>query len=430
MAQQAGPTIARWTPSQVAEGLRKPKVLSPGLSLMSSEGRLLVLCARTAVSEFVRVEIADLVCHGMNWDVVWELSKTHGVAPLVYRNLAMICPAAMPSMIHEAYRRHNQANALLNTLLSKELVTLLDALAAKGITAIPFKGVTLAQVAYGDLSLRECADIDLIVEQEAIPQARKILWSQGYQLTSQDEGADDESAEPYHFFQKRNGIVAVDLQWVMARRHFGFRLDRSVFWSRLKPINLPTKSVQGLCPEDLLILLCVHGSKHAWEQLKWICDVAELVRRRPTLDWSRVLFQSNEWHCRRMVLLGLAMAQSLFDTVLPRTVLHEIQADVDIPVLVRRMPKQLLKNPSHGIDEDCADALYVTIKDFSWEQWKLGVTLCRAEADVITRPLPWFRFQRKLRMLAACLRPLHRVIAKGILSVRMRGRIVRWLQSS
>ena len=124
------------------------------------------------------------------------------------------------------------------------------------------------------------------------------------------------------------------------------------------------------------------------------------------------------------------MAQSLFDTVLPRTVLHEIQADVDIPVLVRRMPKQLLKNPSHGIDEDCADALYVTIKDFSWEQWKLGVTLCRAEADVITRPLPWFRFQRKLRMLAACLRPLHRVIAKGILSVRMRGRIVRWLQSS
>ena len=172
MAQQAGPTIARWTPSQVAEGLRKPKVLSPGLSLMSSEGRLLVLCARTAVSEFVRVEIADLVCHGMNWDVVWELSKTHGVAPLVYRNLAMICPAAMPSMIHEAYRRHNQANALLNTLLSKELVTLLDALAAKGITAIPFKGVTLAQVAYGDLSLRECADIDLIVEQEAIPGTR------------------------------------------------------------------------------------------------------------------------------------------------------------------------------------------------------------------------------------------------------------------
>ena len=189
-------------------------------------------------------------------------------------------------------------------------------------------------------------------------------------------------------------------------------------------------SVQGLCPEDLLILLCVHGSKHAWEQLKWVCDVAELVRRRPALDWSRVLFQSNEWHCRRMVLLGLAMAHSLFDTVLPRMVLHEIQTDADIPGLIRRMPKQLLKHPGDGIDEDCADALYLMIKDSSWEQWKLGVVLCRAEADVITRLLPWFQFQRKLRVLAACLKPLHQVMAKWILSVRMREMIVRWLHNS
>lgn len=430
MGQQSGSMLARWKPSRVAGGLRKGRISSPGLSLMCAEGRLLVLCARTTVSEFVRVEVADLVCDGIDWDLVWQLSKAHGVAPLVYRNLATICPAAVPSAIHEAYRRHNQANALLNTLLAKELVTLLDALAAKGVAAIPFKGVTLAQAAYGDLSLRECADIDLIVEQGAISQARKVLWSQGYQLTSQDTGAGDESSEPYHFFQKRNGIVAVDLQWVMARRHFGFRLDRSAFWSRLKPVGLPEKPVLGLCPEDLLILLCVHGSKHAWEQLKWVCDVAELVRRRPALDWSRVLFQSNEWGCRRMVLLGLAMAQSLFDTVLPRMVLHEIEADADISVLVRRMPKQLLKHPGHGIDEDCADALYVTMKDSSWERWKLGVALCRAEADVITRSLPWFRFQRKLRILAACLKPLHRVVAKWILSVRMREMVVRWLQSS
>ncbi len=92
----------------------------------------------------------------------------------------------MPSAIHDAFRRHLQVNALLNTVLAKELVALLDALAAKGILAIPFKGVTLAQTAYGDLSLRECADLDLIVDQASIPQARQVLWSQGYQLTSQD----------------------------------------------------------------------------------------------------------------------------------------------------------------------------------------------------------------------------------------------------
>lgn len=430
MGQFPRSTVAQWSSSRLGGISRKRTTPAPGLSLMRAEGRLLALCARTTVSEFVRVEVADLACDGIDWELVWQLSRAHGVAPLVYRNLVTICPAAVPSSIHEAFRRHNQANALLNSLLAKELVTLLDALAAKGVTAIPFKGVTLAQTAYGDLGLRECADIDLIVEQGAIPQARKVLWSQGYQLTSQDMGGGEESGEPYHFFQRRNGIVAVDLQWMMARRHFGFRLDRSAFWGRLKPVHLPTKSVMGLCPEDLLILLCVHGSKHAWEQLKWVCDVAELVRRRPALDWSRVLFQAGEWRCRRLVLLGLAMAHSLFDIAVPLTILQEIETDADIPVLVRKMPKQLLKNPRHGIDEDCAEALYMTLKDSWLERWKLGVALCRAEAEVLTRSLPWFRVQRRLRMLATCLKPFHRIIAKWILSVRMREAVVRWLQSS
>ncbi len=131
-----------------------------------------------------------------------------------------------------------------------------------------------------------------------------------------------------------------------------------------------------------------------------------------------------------MVLLGLAMAQSLFDTVLPHAALQEIEADADIPVLVRKMPKQLLKNPCHGIDEDCADALYVTLQDSWFEQWKLGVVLCRAEAEVLTGSLPWFRFQRRLRVLSACLKPFRRVVAKWILSVRMRETVVRWWQSS
>lgn len=397
---------------------------------MHAEGRLLILCARTAVSEFVRVEVEDLVSDGVNWDMVWQLSGAHGVAPLVYRNLVTICPKAVPSAIHQAFRRHNQANALLNTLLAKELVMLIDALAAKGVRGIPFKGVTLAQTAYGDISLRECADIDLIVEQEAIPQARKVLWSQGYQLTSRDTGKEEEPEEPYHFFQKRNGIVAVDLQWMMTRRHFGFRLDRGEFYGRLKPVRLPTKAVMGLAPEDLLILLCVHGTKHAWEQLKWICDVAELVRRRPALDWSRVLFQAEEWRCRRVVLLGLGLAQALFDISFPAPVLQEIESDRDIASLLGRMPKQLLKNPAQGIDENCAEALYMLIKDSSWERWKLGVELCRTESEVMTRFLPWFRYQYRLNLLSNFLRPVQRVVARWILSVRMREAIVRWLQSS
>ncbi len=429
MGQKLRPIAARSKQSHPRTFLHGQRMPCQGVTQMHAEGRLLVLCARTTISEFLRVEVADLVSEAIDWDMVWRLSRAHGVAPLVYRNLSAICPATVPAVIHEAFRRHIQATVLLNTLLAKELVMVVDALAAAGVRAIPFKGVTLAQTAYGDFSLRECADLDLIVDQAFIPQARQVLWSKGYQLTSQDMGDGQESDEPYHFFQNKNGIVAVDLQWVMARPHFGFRLDRSVFWDRLKPVHLPTKTVMGLCPEDLLIVLCVHGSKHAWEQLKWVCDVAELVRRRPALDWSRILFQAGEWRCRRMVLLGLAMARNMFDIVLPRTVLHAIEGDADIPALVRHMPKQLLKNSSEGIDEDCADALYVILKDSWCDRWKLAVVLCRDEAEVISRSLPWFRFQRRLRGLFICLKPFHWIAIKCVTSVRIRQDVVRWIHS-
>lgn len=422
--------ITRWKPSRRVEIFSKQGGAPPALSGMSSEGRLVTLCARTAVSEFVRVEIADLACDGVNWDVVCQMSKAHGVAPLIYRNLVAICPASVPSAIHEAYRRHNQATALMNNVLAKELVALLDALAAKGVTAIPFKGVTLAQVAYGDLSVRECGDIDLIVEQRSVSQAGKVLWSYGYEHAKSNIDFEAESRKFNHVFHKRNGMVTVNLQWGFARHHTGTRLDPNLFWGRLKPVGLPTKVVMGLCPEDLLILLCMHGTTHAWRQLKWVCDVAELVRRKPALDWSRVLFQANECGCRRMVLLGLAMARNLFDLVLPRMVSHEIDADADIPVLVRRMPRQLLKFPEQGIDEDCTDALSLTIKDSLWERCKLSLILCRGDAEVIHRRLPWFRFQRQLRLLSACMNPLLRAVPKGIVPVRLRHMVVGWLQSS
>ncbi|ULA61005.1 MAG: hypothetical protein LZF60_280041 [Nitrospira sp.] len=430
MGQQTRSTIARWKPSRRLKTFRKQRMPRSGISAMSIEGRLLILCARTVVSEFVRVEIEDLVCDGINWDLVWQMSKAHGVAPLVYRNLAAICPAAVPSAIHEAFRRQNQATILMNSVLAKELVALLDVLAAKGVTAIPFHGSTLAQVAYGDLNLREWEDIELIVEQGAVAQAGKVLWSHGYQRTNTDIDAEAESRESNHVFLKRNGVVAVNLQWGLSRHHVGFRLDRSALWGRLKPVGLPTKTVMGLCPEDLLILLCVHGTIHAWKQLKWVCDIAELVRRKPALDWSRVLFQASEWGCRRMVLLGLAMAQNLFDIALPRMVSHEIDADADIPALVCRMPRPLLNHPDQGIDPDCTDALSVTIKDSSWERWKLGLILCRVDAEVIHRPLPWFRFQRQLRLMSVCMKPLLRSVPKRIVPVRVRHMIVGWLQSS
>ena len=395
---------------------------------MHPEGRLLVLCARTTINSFVRVEVEDLVGEAIDWEEVWRLSKAHGVAPLVYRALSAICPSAVPAPIHDAFRRHLQSNPLLNSVWVKELAAILNAFTVKGIRAIPLDGLTLAQTAYGDQSLRECTSLDLVVDKASISLASQVLWSQGYHLIDSEKNGDNEAGGACHCFRKRNGVIAVNLQWAVAQRHFSFRLDRVEFWEKLKPIHLPSLGIMSLTPEDLLIVLCARGAKEAWGKLQGICDIAELVRRRPALDWSRVLFQADGWGCRGMVMLGLAMARKLYDITLPRAVLHELDENAEMSILVQHMPEQFLKNPSQGINAKCAEGLYLILKDSWWGRCKLGLALCWEQSVVIKQPLPWFRFQRPLRRLFACFQPLQRVGSRCAPSGRLRRAVIRWLE--
>lgn len=418
---------------QSAQSIAYPMQAQAGTSAsllpwLRREAQLLVWCARTAIDQAVQTRIHALVSEPVNWAVVLDLAKFHGVVPMLYRTLLSVCPNALPGEVREMMRRQVQAGALLNQVLADELITLVDSFAAKGISVIPVKGPTLALSAYRDLSLREFDDLDFIVEQPSIPHARQILWALGYQLLSQDAPGLDATEEAFHCFAKRNWILKVDLQSVMARRLFAFKLDRPELWKRLRPIACGDKTIMGLSSEDLLIILCVHGSKHAWEQLKWVCDVAELIRNRRGMDWSRVLYQAREWRCRRMVLLGLALANRLFQVDLPAAVSREVTLDPDLKDLTQRMPKTLLLDARGGVDETDAEVLYLTLKDTHWERWRYALALCHAEVPALSKPLAWSRWQGALQRLYRLVHPLHQCVATYIPSLRLRKLLVGWLE--
>ena len=69
--------------------------------------------------------------------------------------------------------------------------------------------------------------------------------------------------------------------------------------------------------EDALLTACLHGSKEKWWRLLWVADVAALIRRHPALDWTALMERAETSGVRRMILLGLALAQDLFSSVAP-----------------------------------------------------------------------------------------------------------------
>ncbi len=394
---------------------------------LAPEAELLVWCARTVLTDNLTACIRERVQESLDWSMVLELAEYHGVVPLLYKNLSAVSSDLVPAEVLTRLRQKSQAGALLNRALAKELVVLCEAFTVRGVPVIPIKGATLAVLAYRDLALRDFTDLDLLVPEGSLEEARAVLSTLGYERRSvvAEQGNSHHDDGPYQVFVKRRTLYRVDLQWVMAHQHFAFRLDRPELWARRVAVAFENQTVPGLAPEDLLIVLCVHGSKHAWEHLKWVCDVAELVRAYPELDWNQIFVHAANWRCRRMLYLGLAVAHLLLDAPLPAAVLERLEADGEVMALARRMPAGLLSDAHEGITEEQAGALYFSVKDSWWERWRLGLLLCRAHSPMAVSPPSWCRGRLPLSCLARIIVPLHREV-KRLLSPRLRGAINRW----
>ncbi len=117
-----------------------------------------------------------------------------------------------------------------------------------------------------------------------------------------------------------------------------------------------SEELQAPCRQDLLLFLCAHGAKHAWNRLKWITDIAELLRVSPDLDWRALMGNVDAWGAERLLLLGDRLAHDLLSAQLPDEMLARI---ADEPVLeplaalvAERLWKSLERSP--GILENAS----------------------------------------------------------------------------
>ncbi len=399
---------------------------------LSPESRLLLQCARTHFLNCHAEQVAALVAMGIQWPEFLHLAKLHGVAPLVSRNLRTVGSGSIPSKYLEILQNYSQASGVMNQFLTTELVELVELFRNKKILVVPFKGPTLALSAYGALHFREFGDLDLFVRRDDIPAARRILESRGYQTkdeTSKAETDEQLKMRIYHTFVKGNGMIHVDLQWNMSGDNYSFLLDQAIFLEDLHAIVVGGKTIPTFTPENLLIILCVHGTKHVWECLKWICDVAELMVSHPDLDWNVIVSRSSHLHVRRVVMMGVYLAHYYFQAPLPGLLKQELSTDLDIPSLAMGVPNDLLGRPQEGVQEQFSGGFYFLLKDSVWDRWRYGLQLCQNTNAIFVTRLPWFRLQTRLQMLFWITFPFQIVLRTMTRSLGLSGTASRLVTS-
>ncbi|MGH7880829.1 MAG: nucleotidyltransferase domain-containing protein, partial [Candidatus Binataceae bacterium] len=230
---------------------------------------------------------ASLELPGVDFDWSWleAAARWHGVIPLVARQLARLDGSSNP--IRQRIMTHATANALRNQYLASRLIDLMREFSQSAIAALAIKGPMLAQIAYGDAGLRMFADLDVLVHQADVPRAARLLGELGFSPDNYDEAAF--RSDFFHTvevnFRARDGDVNLDLHWDLSPGYYPFGPPGDALWDRATVATFCATPVLTLAPEDHLLYLVVHASRHGWPVLSQICDIAHLASR-VKLDWA------------------------------------------------------------------------------------------------------------------------------------------------
>lgn len=305
---------------------------------------VLLTAARVHLTPLDQARLTAALGNLDDWDRLLELSDYHAIAPLLLRHLqghAELVPARVLHQL-QAECRPIAAN---NLALTAALAQLLARCGQQGLRVVPFKGPTLALTAYGDLGLRVFFDLDLLVRPVDYPRMRALLLESGYRLQLRLSSAWEEAYLRIYgqmpFEHRENGTL-VEVHTAFTPRDFSFPLRLTEIWPRLVTHRLLGRSVLQPAPEDLVLLLAVHGVKHCWTGLGWICDLAEVLRTNPDLDWETLRRRAIRTRSRRLLDLGLYLVRQLLQAPLPERIWSAVRRDAVVPCLARQTWRQLL----------------------------------------------------------------------------------------
>ncbi|MGA7926065.1 MAG: nucleotidyltransferase family protein [Candidatus Sulfotelmatobacter sp.] len=265
----------------------------------------------------------------VEWEAVFRLADHHGTSSLLYQNLSRLAGGMVPSSELAAVRRSYERNVHKSLFLAREMIRILDRLDAMGIEVIPYKGIVLSEVYYGDMALRQSGDMDLFVRRHDVARIKGAIRQLGYilRVPVPEDAAEDYIASGYECtFDSPAGRNVLELQWALEQRFYAVDFDMDGLFKRAVNVTVAGRRVKTPSPEDLLLVLSVHAAKHVWGRLIWLCDMAQILKLG-NLNWDWVQAHARKFGIERILHVTLLLANRLLATAIPAPIEKSILAD-------------------------------------------------------------------------------------------------------
>jgi hypothetical protein len=377
---------------------------------LEPELAFLVACVRALWDESAAREIRNYTAAPLDWDRFLDQVTHHRITSLVFQTL-QTQDGCVPPTVMERLSGAARSAAILTMRQIAETARLTSILAQAGIGALVLKGPVLSVVAFGDPFRRDSRDIDLIVEAEAIERADAVLRADGYERIKPEASMPPGQLARYRrwvhefsYYSPSRRII-VEVKGRIDPMMSVPMVDLTEHMRRPRIVDVGGVELRTMPDVDHFLYLCAHGSRHSWFRLKWIADIAAMLRHK-SFDFDAVRTRAMELDLERCLHTALLLARELLQAPVPETLFAQVRADPGARRLQAAARKCLTRS---GRDADPSKSFGFTLQLFLGEynmrsDWGYRRTVLQRHALSYAYPLlrPAIRMAEKLRTSAAC----------------------------
>jgi Uncharacterised nucleotidyltransferase len=269
--------------------------------------------ALTAWREWLRTEDLD----GID-------AAGYALLPSVHRNLQR-GDADIPEgeRLRGVFRRTWYTGQVLTSQASEAIAALEQA----GVTTLLLKGAALIALEPDAMSgVRHMADVDVLVPESKLDEAIALLTAAGWQPEFSLRALRSYRHVLHGVSFARAGTSNLDLHWHALEEACQPGADEP-FWAASRAVTFGGVETRVLSAEDLLLHVCVHGTRGKPARvIHWVIDALRHIDREgEDLDWDRLVRRARSLH------LSLALGESLrylateFGAAIPESTLEALE---------------------------------------------------------------------------------------------------------
>jgi hypothetical protein len=294
---------------------------------------LVMACTRWPVGAMDMDDVRRRLSTPIDWNTFLAWVRRNRVTPLAYRNLSRATTIPVPPAVISTLHTEAMTNARRVLMQIAEAARITRCLTEARIRSMMIKGPALSLLAFGDPTLRESQDVDLLIEPARVREADRLIRQAGYQRVIPNFELTDSQLAAYQRLQCQFAYdshqtgVTQELHWRLTSNPLLMPLDEATVWSRSSPVQLSGIGFATLPDEELFLYLCVHGSGHMWFRLKWIADIAALLSSLGSETIDRIARRARVLNVERSFHVALILANRLLASPVPADALASALQD-------------------------------------------------------------------------------------------------------